>query len=296
VLGSDYVANVSADGSALSSLITAPSGAAGLRITIGASGTIAVLGTSGSFLLSDTAGIPSIVGTASAAGTAVSTAVAPVEIVSLYGYNLGPSVPLTAQVASGIVASSLSGYQVLFNGVPAPLLYVSANQINCVIPSNLSDSAAIQIVTPQGMFQGPSLFVIINQPQIFQSGGYALAVNQDGSINSAEHPALPGSVVSIWATGLAAYAAKGRIDGAIIGPEQIVPTPSPVSMSFSMNSRQRGLLEVDYAGDAPGQVWGVSQLNFRVPAFLAGPGNSMTITALAAGSVASDAVSIYVRP
>ncbi|HLJ18330.1 MAG TPA: hypothetical protein VKV15_27815 [Bryobacteraceae bacterium] len=297
VLGSNYIASLSADGSALSTLITAPRDAAGVQITVEPGGAVAVLGNHGSFLLSDAAGIPSIVGIASAAGTAVSSVGAPIEIFSLYGYDIGPSVALTAQVAGGIVASSLTGYQVLFNGVPAPLLYVGANQINCMIPSELrSNSAAIQIVTPQGAFQGPTVFLTSIQPELFQAGGYALAVNQDGSINSADHAVPPGSVVSIWGTGLASADTTGRPDGAIIAPEQVVPTAAPVSINFfAPNTGQKGILQVDYAGDAPDQVWGLSQLNVQMPGVIAPGSTSITITAQV-GSAVSDAVSIYAHP
>ncbi|MGH9665095.1 MAG: hypothetical protein ACRD9L_11785, partial [Bryobacteraceae bacterium] len=267
-----------------------------VQITVEPGGAVAVLGNRGSFLLSDVAGIPSIVGTASAAGTAVSSVGAPIEIFSLYGYDIGPPVPLTAQIADGIVASSLGGYQILFNGVPAPLLYVGANQINCVIPGELkADSAAIQIVTPQGTFQGPIMFLTGTQPEIFQIGGHALAVNQDGGLNSAEHAASPGSVVSIWATGLAAASGVGRPDGAIVSPEQVVPT-APVSISFSaLTTGQSGTLQVEYAGDAPGQVWGLSQLNIWMPGVIA-PGNTSIAITAHVGSAVSDAVFIYVHP
>lgn len=118
--------------------------------------------------------------------------ISPAEIVSLYGYGLGPTPALGAQVTNEVVANSLNGYQVLFNGLPAPRLYVGPNQVNCIVPAGVfaQDSVAVQIVTPQGQLPGPNLVVAQSQPEVFHdSQGFALAVNQDGNINSAGNPA-----------------------------------------------------------------------------------------------------------
>jgi uncharacterized protein (TIGR03437 family) len=259
ILGPTYIADVSPDGSSLLSLVTAPEGAAGVQILAEPSGTIVALGNQGSVLLSTSSG-PSIVGIANAAGPAVSPSISPVEIVSIYGYNLGPSTPLSAQVSGGVVSHELGGYSVLFNGMPAPLLYVGPNQINCIVPYNGAPgfSASVQLVTPQGTVNGATLSVVQAQPAIFYSGdGYASALNQDGTVNSASNPAPKGSIVSLFATGLAPTAHS--TDGLIVPPSQIVLS-KPLSVS------SYGLpIEVDYSGDAPDQVWGVAQLNIRVP-------------------------------
>ena len=94
----------------------------------------------------------------------------------------------------------------LINGSPVPLLYVSDSQVNAVTPLFLSGITAHVQVSFNGVdtadFAGTVLEAI---PEIFQHGdGTAAAVNQDGSINSPEHPAPPGSIVAIWATGIGA--------------------------------------------------------------------------------------------
>ena len=70
----------------------------------------------------------------------------PGEVVSIFGTGLGPVVPLGAQFDStGKLATSLGGVSVYFYNQPpegscckyavqAPLTYVSATQINCVVP------------------------------------------------------------------------------------------------------------------------------------------------------------------
>jgi uncharacterized protein (TIGR03437 family) len=259
-LGPTYIANVSADGSSLLGLVTAPEGAAGVQILVEPSGTIAALGSQGSVLLSTSSEGPSIVGVTNAAGPAVSPFISPVEIVSIYGYNLGPSTPLSAQVSGGVVSNELGGYSVLFNGLPAPLLYVGPNQIECVVPVNVpvEFSTSFQLVTPEGTLNGPTFSVVQTQPGIFYSGdGYASALNQDGTVNSASNPAPEGSIVSLFATGVASPAHS--TDGVVVPPSQILAS-EPLSVS------SYGVpIEVDYSGDAPDQVWGVTQLNIRVP-------------------------------
>ncbi len=136
-LGPGNIAGLSPDGAAVSTFLGAPHGAIGRQIAVAGSGGIIVLGSRGSFLVSGAEGFPSIVGMSNFESGVISGLVSPVEILSLYGYNLGPVIPLTAQVSGGIVGSSLGGYQVLFDGLPAPLLSVGSNRIDCVVPKIL---------------------------------------------------------------------------------------------------------------------------------------------------------------
>jgi len=66
--------------------------------------------------------------------------VSPGEIVTVFGTGLGPASPLQTAIdpTTGKVATTLGNVQVLFNGYPAPLTYVSASQINCVVPYELA--------------------------------------------------------------------------------------------------------------------------------------------------------------
>ena len=99
-------------------------------------------------------------------------------------------------------------------------------------------------------------------PAIFQNGGLAAAVNQDGSINSFANPAKPGSIVSIFVNG----AGLNRFfpDGAVVPPG----ISNATSNVWVVNAQS---MEVDFAGDAPGLVSGVMQINFRVPNWLRPP-------------------------
>ena len=288
VLGPTYVADLSSDGQTLPFLMSAPSGAAGQALAAGP----VVLGPMGSLLLPGTGSV-SLAGIASSGADHVSPFLAPYDLLSLYGLNLGPSTPAYAQVVDGVVTDSIGGVQVLFDGVPAPLLYAGPNQINAVVPMAVAgrDFTQMQVITPGGTIEGPAMPVRASNPQIFHSaGGYAAALNQDGSINTAANPAAPGSVVTIWATG-AGLTYLFPLDGTILQAggnpgEPLLPVAILSGPTGSLSS-----LEVLYAGSAPGDVAGVMQVNFRLPESPALPFGFQ----LQVGAMLSDRVGIYLK-
>src|SRR5208337_3933800 len=104
---------------------------------------------------------PSLLAIANAADGPVSGIVVPAEIVSLYGVGIGPAAAIPGQVQNGRYLSSLGGYQVLFDGVAAPLLYAGSSQINALVPQEVANRVTthVQLVTPAGTFDGPTLAV-----------------------------------------------------------------------------------------------------------------------------------------
>jgi len=296
-LGNTYIAALAPDASSVKLLLTTPEGAAGEGLVILPNGQVAVLGIWGSLLLSSATNRISVMGVANAAGFQVSGVIAPTELVSLYGYNLGPSRAMQAQVVNGAVTTSLGGYQVLFNGIPAPLLYSGPNQLNVVAPSEIrgQGTASVQIISPQSASSPMDLAVQPSQPEVFRyidKGAYwAAALNQDQTVNSANNPAAPGTVISIWATGINSACDP---DGAIMA----VASPStglPVSVLWTPPIAGGNCsLEVLYAGWAPGAVCGVLQVNFRLADSF--PPNTQGIgVQLQVGAAISHLAYIYVR-
>ncbi|MDE3165934.1 MAG: SBBP repeat-containing protein [Acidobacteriota bacterium] len=256
-----FFAEVSGDGVSLLNSQLAPAGGAGQEIRTGSS--VTVLGAAGSVLQAPGGQVPgvAVLGIASAAGSAVKGAVAPGEFVSLYGTQLGPSPGAGAILdGSGRIASQLAGVQVLFDGIAAPLLYAGAGQINALVPYGIAGSAgvSVQVTTGGGNSAATELYVRSAQPEVFHIGGAALALNQDGSINSSGNPAAPGSVVTVFASGAGLLnwrPADGTIASGTVGaPIQ------PVAVLAGNRS-----LEVLYAGIAPGLVVNTLQVNFRLP-------------------------------
>lgn len=152
---------------------------------------------------------------------------------------------------------------------------------------------------PQATITGPALFVARSQPGIFHDpSGFALAVNADGNLNSTANPARPGSVVTVWATGGGLYAGNSfPANGTVMRPGMSGYPALPVSILSAtvLFSSATDSLEVVYADDAPDDVFGVLQVNFKIPDSLRA-GTSTLSVMLQIGSAVSSPVSICVRP
>ena len=197
------------------------------------------------------------------------------EIVSLFGQGLGPQQGTQPSVdLQSSFPTSLANVQVTFDGVPAPLLYVQDRQINAIAPWFIGPGSTEICASYNGAISNCVTRAVTSAaPGVFTTDGtHAAALNQDGSINSPSNPARPGSIVSIFATGLGAVTPQPQ-DGSIVGtplPKNVVPTMAGTTgggIIFFMVP-----ITPQYAGPAPFEVAGVSQVNFPVvdkPMFLA---------------------------
>lgn len=281
-----YFAALDPEGSTLLAFQDAPAGAAGQSIRMAADGSLRVLGATGSLLRVPEGPGPqsAILGVASSAGGAVKGRIAPGEFVSFYGTGLGPDPGIGAKLdENGRIATGLAGVRVLFDGVPAPLLYVSGRQINALVPYGVSARRTVRAeITGGASAAQVNLFTAAAQPEVFRNGDRALALNQDGSLNSAENPAAPNSIVTIFASG-AGSPANPPPDGSIATVLGFGPM-LPVTVLLNRRS-----VEVTYAGAAPGLVANTLQVNFRQPNAGAG------LYQLIVGGFASGYFSVFVE-
>jgi len=208
---------------------------------------------------------PAITAVANAASWATGP-VAPGEIVIVAGNFLADSGLIGAQITSaGFVAASLGAATVLFDDVPAPLVYTMANQLSAIVPYEVSGQAQTSIqVEYQGVRSTPvTVAVAPTAPGIFtvnESGsGQGAIVNRDGSLNGPANPAAGGDVVSIYATGEGQTAPLGT-DGIIVTAADL---RQPVwAVTVSIGGQDATVL---YAGSAGDEVAGLLQVNARVP-------------------------------
>jgi len=261
LLGGTFVARLSSDGSTVENLYVGPNYATGYAVVLTQTGTFIAEGQSGCLWIESQDAGPSLLGTANAASGLVSNLVSPSELISLYGIGIGPTAAISGRVENGAFTSSLGGYQVLFDDIPAPLLYAGPTQINTIVPIEVAgqDSTRLQIIGPSVTVYGPTLQLRPSQPDIFLNSqtGLAAALNQDGSLNSPQNPAMPGSIVSIFSTGNGILGSDGQI---LMQASSGLSLPAAILASGLEES-----LEVLYAGNAPGLVAGVYQTNFRLP-------------------------------
>jgi trimeric autotransporter adhesin len=203
--------------------------------------------------------------------------VSPGEIISLFGSAIGPPAPSYLTLTNPrLVANSLAGVTVFFDGIPAPLLYASAGQVNAVVPHSIAGESTTQLQTEYlGVLSNPvTLPVADTSPGVFSIGGSgsgpgAILNDVDESVNSALNPAAPGDWVSIFATGAGVTTPSG-VDGFVASPPLATPS-AQVSVTIGGVPCQ-----LNFAGAAPGLVTGVWQINAQVPAGIT-PGPSIPI-------------------
>jgi len=195
--------------------------------------------------------------------------VSPGEIVTLTGFGIGPDSGVAYQPdAQGNVPTQLAGVQVLFDGVPVPILYAQSREINAIAPAGLSVNGTTQVsVSYNNQKFGPTgTAVTVSNPGIFRlqfgQSAQAVAINQDGTLNGPTNPAPRGSFVALWGTGYGQTNPPCPIGGLNVS----YAAPLSPGTSVLMTSLDGAApASVQYAGSAPSLVCGVEQINFQVP-------------------------------
>ncbi|MBV9746448.1 MAG: hypothetical protein JO099_22040, partial [Acidobacteriia bacterium] len=219
-------------------------------------------------------------------------AIAPGEIVVLYGSAIGPSHFQSYRLdANGMVPTSVAGTSVTFNGIAAPVLYTSPVQVAAVAPFGLTGQSAQVVVENQGQVaKALSVPVAAVAPGIFTANssgqGQAVAFNQDGSQNSAADPAAPGSTLTLFLTG-GGQTASQSTDG-LPGAQPLPRLALPVSVTIGGQPAP-----ANFAGGAVGQVAGMSQVTVTVPSAIP-PGSAVPVTIEIGGVSAQSGVTVAI--
>jgi endo-1,4-beta-xylanase len=187
-------------------------------------------------------------------------AVAPGEIVVLFGATFGPADIATA------------GVRVLFDGIPAPLIYARVGQVAAVTPFELAGKTSTTVQYEyQGVVSNSVVLPVHNTaPGVFTldasgTGPGAILNAATYAVISKTNPAHTGDYLAIYATGI------GNAVSVTIGG---VNCP------------------VQYAGQAPGLIAGAGQINIQVPAGIPAGEQELVVTASGAKSQPGVIVSI----
>jgi uncharacterized protein (TIGR03437 family) len=236
-------------------------------------GTVTVRGTEGpdvrtaQVTLTVTAPAGPVLETALHGATGELSAIAPGMILAVKGRALGPAGGASGRITTGgAFETSYDGYRVLFDGVAAPILYISDRQINVVTPYAVAGKFSTRVTVENVTGRSEAIELRVSPdaaPGLFTLAGTgrgpAAALNEDGTVNGVDNAAAAGSVLVLYATGEGQTEPGGQ-DGRIIVTDLRRPVLPVEVIVGGMPA------EVLYAGSAPGQVSGLMQVNVRLPA------------------------------
>ncbi|MBI2689919.1 MAG: hypothetical protein HYX27_26740 [Acidobacteria bacterium] len=196
-------------------------------------------------------------------------AIAPGEIVTIYGTLMGPAELKTLELTSDRlgITDSLAGTRVLFDGQPAPMIYTTEKQISTIVPYELQGktTAKVKVEYLNSPSDEVDVTVAPAAPAIFtqaaNGAGLGAILNQDNSLNGTTNAAQRNSIIQIFATGGGQTSPVAGQTGRLAG------TPLPQYPAGRVTVRINNVdAPVVYAGAAPGLIQGLIQINARVPA------------------------------
>ncbi len=239
--------------------------------------------------------------------------ISPGEIVTIGGVGIGPSKPAGLRLdRTAKIATSLAGVQVWFDGIPAPLTYVSATQIHCVVPDGIAylpsrdrngadPVKGVLSLHVKVSYQGKtsSLFELTpaaTAPALFTANGSgtgpAAAVNQDESYNSPTNPAVRGSIVVLFLTGIGQalpHGMAGKVGEAAATRPLTRQPVAPVKVFVG----DQPATTIGFDGEAPGLVSGVMQISVRIPSNV--PSGNLPISVSVGGNSSQNGVTVSVK-
>ena len=205
-------------------------------------------------------------------GQTPSAAVAPGSLIMIFGQSLASVVQIGPV---NPMAQTIAGTSVTINNSILPLMFVSPQQINAQLPSNLPDGKYTLEVQNTGQPEiSGTLTVARDAPGLFTnmvgSTAYAMAYHADGSMVTTSSPAVAGETISFLGTGFGPYQTP-VFDGFF------PPNPPPAVVDAVVLS-VGGQKLTSKSTAAPGFA-GVVNTQFEVPSSLgSGPSVPLEVT------------------
>jgi uncharacterized protein (TIGR03437 family) len=171
------------------------------------------------------------------------------------------------------------------------MLFVSSQQINGQLPTNVDGNATMTLRTPGGISDNFYFSILPVAPSIFRSGtagpesGLATVFRDDnGQLITPTNPIHPNDTITIYATGMG-QTSPPMVSGMAAPADPLSNTVTAASVTLG------GVpLNVLYSGLVPGEV-GVYQVNASVPS---GVPQGMDIPLVVAQAGSSTALSVRV--
>ncbi len=206
---------------------------------------------------------------------------APGMISQLYGLQLAGPTP--AGAVSLPLSTTLAGVQVSVNGIPAPVYYVSPQQVDFVVPNAVQPGSATVTLTYNGVSSNTvSATIAARAPRILYfplteaglSTYYGVIINSsDGSLpipitaGYNGHPAKAGDTLTVYVLGMGATN-QTVADGAASPSSPLAITPTPTVNLVGYGGPFGPMAQdavVQYSGLTPGST-SLYQVNVTLPA------------------------------
>jgi uncharacterized protein (TIGR03437 family) len=243
--------------------------------------------------------------------------VAPGEIVTIFGTNIGAPVTISAQPnGNGYIGTQLAGTMVTFNGIPAPVLSTGPSQVTAVAPYELTaESASVRgrmsgsrgRIVPEASSSNGTTILVTYQGQstatttvpvgdsspgifsVYSSGipGGLGVLNADGSVNSVYNAAAQSSKITLFVTG-EGQTNPGGVDG-LISTQSTLPVPQ-LPVTVTIGGTVAALVS---ATEASGYVAGIMQVVVTLPSTQI-TGSYVPVT-VQVGDVVSPTITISVQ-
>lgn len=220
---------------------------------------------------------------AASGGQAVASVVTPGSYVAIYGTDMADSGDPGAK--SLPLPTTLNGAQVTLCGVPVPLLYASATQINLLLPQSLPSTTTCPLVVKKGTVSSAPVTLTVTplQPGIYtvntSGSGPGIVTNAlTAQLIDADHPAHASDFLVIYMTGLGQVVGTngeaGPADGAAAPSDKVFHTVATVTATIG------GVpTPVSFSGLTP-TLAGLYQVNVQLPQGVT-PGSAVPVVVTA---------------
>lgn len=242
--------------------------------------------------------VPAILAVVNAASFAPGP-VAPGEIVTIFGTNIGPTTLANYELIQNgaFFATTVADTTVLFDNIPAPIIYVRNDQLSVVVPFEIAGRSNVNITVRRSGQTSAALSqrVVDFAPGIFtlnqQGSGTGAIVNQNGTVNGPLTPAPKGSVVAIYLTGAGLMNTNPPTGSVLTGAEPLPRLTTP-NVAVTIGGQPA---TVHYAGGAPLSIAGLYQINVTVSNVAALGSGPQPLALTIGGAPAQGNVIVYVQ-
>jgi uncharacterized protein (TIGR03437 family) len=253
---------------------------------------------SSNFTVSSTPVVQAVVSAASYSAAAVS----PGELVTLFGYGIGPATAAGMSVSSGYVTTTLQGTTVDIDSKAAPIVYVSRDQITAQVPYDVTLGASKTVVVNNGSGTASgTVATAAVAPGLFTLDGSgigqaaALTFSQSSglyAVNGASAPARANDIVILYLTGEGDYATSITPRTGYIVPSSLTPLPQLSPLPTVTIGGATAV--VQYAGPMVGGILGLLQINAVVPD-TSTKGAAVPVTVDIGGNATQSGVTLVVK-